>query len=169
MDYRELIMKRQSYREAFADEPVTEEDLKKILEAGIMAPSGYNLQSTTFVAVTDEKIIKAIAELMPTNATKTAKAMIVPVTKHIESNDMSFEFEDYGASVENMLLAIADPGLCVCMDGRPGEDGRYQTETGRSAQRAGRHDCKSSTSYRKTFKGDSYAREKTFRGKSRIQ
>lgn len=119
MDYRELIMKRQSYREAFADEPVTEEDLKKILEAGIMAPSGYNLQSTTFVAVTDEKILKAIAELMPTNATKTAKAMIVPVTKHIESNDMSFEFEDYGASVENMLLAIADLGYAsVWMDGQ---------------------------------------------------
>ena len=119
MEYRELIMKRQSYREAFTDDPVTEEDLKKILEAGIMAPSGYNFQSTTFVAITDESIIKAIAEIMPTNATQTAKAMIVPVTKFIEENGMSFEFEDYGAAVENMLLAIADLGYAsVWMDGQ---------------------------------------------------
>ena len=119
MEYRELIMKRQSYREAFTDDPVPAEDLKKILEAWIMAPSGYNFQSTTFVAITDEGIIKAIAEIMPTNATKTAKAMIVPVTKFIEENGMSFEFEDYGAAVENMLLAIADLGYAsVWMDGQ---------------------------------------------------
>ncbi|MBR2511541.1 MAG: nitroreductase family protein [Firmicutes bacterium] len=119
MEYQELIMKRQTYRETFADDPVPEEDLKKILNAGIMAPSGYNLQSTTFVAVTDEALIKQIAEIMPTNATQSAKAMIVPVTKYIESNGMSFEFEDYGAAVENMLLAIADLGYAsVWMDGQ---------------------------------------------------
>ena len=56
---------------------------------------------------------------MPTNATQSAKAMIVPVTKYIESNGMSFEFEDYGAAVENMLLAIADLGYAsVWMDGQ---------------------------------------------------
>ena len=41
------------------------------------APSGYNLQSTSFVVVTDEKLRKQIAELMPSEATETPTATMI--------------------------------------------------------------------------------------------
>src|SRR5690348_1697674 len=40
----------------FAETPVREEDLKKILIAGLESPSGYNLQPWRFVVVRDREI-----------------------------------------------------------------------------------------------------------------
>ncbi|WP_278244439.1 nitroreductase family protein [Lachnoanaerobaculum saburreum] len=53
-------MKSKQERE-FENTSIPPEDLKKILDAGMHAPSGYNLQTTTFYAVTDGEIRKKLA------------------------------------------------------------------------------------------------------------
>ena len=49
-----ILKERRSIR-SFRPEPVREEDLNAILEAGIYAPSAKNLQSTKLVVVQDRE------------------------------------------------------------------------------------------------------------------
>lgn len=58
MDFFKTVNKRGSYRSKFKDIAIPDEDIRKILGAALKAPSGYNLQSTSFVVVTDEKLRK---------------------------------------------------------------------------------------------------------------
>lgn len=44
----------------YYSEPVSKEDLRKILEAGLAAPSGCNKQTTSLIAVDDEKLVEQI-------------------------------------------------------------------------------------------------------------
>ena len=118
MDFFETVANRHSYRDVFSDKPMPEEDLRAILEAAILAPSGWNLQSTHFVAVTDKELIGKIAEVIPMDATKTAQAVIVMVTEHIEAEGLCFEVEDYGIACAYIMLAATALGYAtVCLDG----------------------------------------------------
>jgi nitroreductase len=128
MDVFEAIKKRHSYRGNFKDEPVPREDLKKIVQAGIQAPSGRNEQTTDFVIVDDPALIREIADIVQKPFIKTAKAMIAciveprPVYKGI-----SFEVEDCAAAVENMLLAITASGYAsVWIDGNIRVEGKSE-------------------------------------------
>lgn len=118
MEFFDAVAKRHSYRDVFREEAIPDEDLRAILEAAILAPSGWNLQSTHFVAVTDRELIGKIAEVIPMDATKTARAMIVMVTEHIEAEGLCFEVEDYGIACAYIMLAATAMGYAtVCLDG----------------------------------------------------
>lgn len=120
MDVFEAIEKRHSYRGRFKDTPVLREHLRKIVEAGIRAPSGKNAQSTSFVIVDDPQLIHRIANLLGNRPVcSTAQAMIVCVVdpRPVMGN-VSFYVEDCAAAVENMLLAITALGYAtVWIDG----------------------------------------------------
>lgn len=119
MDYFEVTAARGSYRGAFESTPVPEADLKKILSAGISAPSGYNHQTTSYLVVTDPALREQVAALMPTPATKTAPVMLIALSKAVQTVcGLCFEVEDYAASVENIMLGITALGYGgVWMDG----------------------------------------------------
>ncbi len=58
MDYEtllELLMTRRSIR-AFTDEPVSDDDVRKVIEAARWAPSGANSQPWEFIVIRDQKI-----------------------------------------------------------------------------------------------------------------
>ena len=119
MDLFEAIAKRYSYRGAFTEAPVPREDLKKIAQAGIQAPSGKNEQVVSFVIVDDPGLLGQIAALLDRPVCSTAKAMIACVADpRPVMGPMSFDREDAAASVENMLLAITALGYAtVWLDG----------------------------------------------------
>ncbi|WP_027400499.1 nitroreductase family protein [Anaerovorax odorimutans] len=125
MDFFEVIKKRGSYRGGFSEQQISESDIRKILDAGIHAPSGYNFQTTSFVVVKDKEIRQKIAELMPGKVVQSAPVILVVLTEKIEAeNGLSFEIEDYGAATENILLAITALGYAgVWMDGMTRLDG----------------------------------------------
>ncbi len=52
------IMTRRSYRGKYKNQPVPREDLQKILEAGLAAPSGCYKQTTSLICVDDAEILK---------------------------------------------------------------------------------------------------------------
>jgi|GEM_PF-2879220 Nitroreductase len=56
MNVFEAINSRRSYRGKFKDTPVPREDLVKIMEAGLAAPSGCNKQTTSLIAVDDPEM-----------------------------------------------------------------------------------------------------------------
>ena len=125
MEFFDIINSRGSYRNEFLAEEVKEEDLKKILDAGIKAPSRYNLQTTSFIAVRNPEIRTEIAGILPTPATKTAPVIIVVLSERNDSQGgLSFEIEDYGAATENIMLAITALGYAgVWMNGMVRIDG----------------------------------------------
>lgn len=119
MDLFEVISQRYSHRTEFTDAPIPDEDVRKIVTAGIQAPSGMNCQTTSFVVVTDPDLRKQISGLLPTPATKTAPVILVVLSELLVTPcGLPFEIEDYAAAVENMLLAATALGYAsVWMDG----------------------------------------------------
>lgn len=120
MEFFDVIERRGSYRGEFEHKPVPMADLQRILEAGIRAPSGYNLQTTTFYVVTDETLRRELAVVFPTKTVKTAPVILVITSKCVYSgaHHLQFEMEDYAAATENIMLAITASGYAgVWMDG----------------------------------------------------
>lgn len=117
MDVFEAIEKRHSYRGDFKNQPVRREDLLKIVAAGIRAPSGHNLQTTSFVIVDDADLIAGIAGCLEKKLVADARALIVCVSQRIPSPTGSgfvYDVEDCAAATENMLLAVTALGYATC-------------------------------------------------------
>ena len=119
MDLFEAIAKRHSYRGPFTDAPVPRDELRRIVQAGIQAPSAVNQQVAQFVIVDDPKLLAEIAQIVDRPVCGTARAMIVCVTDNrAVYKDVAFPAEDCAAAVENMLLAITAMGYAsVWLDG----------------------------------------------------
>ncbi len=119
MDLFEAIAKRYSYRGPFTDTPVPRDDLRRIVQAGIQAPSGKNEQVVSFIIVDDAALLRRIAQIVDRPVCNTAKAMIACVTDpRAVFEGFSFAAEDCAAAVENMLLAITALGYAsVWLDG----------------------------------------------------
>ena len=49
----EAIGKRHSYRGKYSQLPISRDDLKTIMEAGLAAPSGCNMQTVSVIGVDD--------------------------------------------------------------------------------------------------------------------
>jgi len=115
MELFEAIAKRHSYRGAYLDQPVPREDLEKIAQAGIVAPSGCNGQSTTFVIVDDPDVVERLRAIIPVKSPALIACVVDPTPVY---KDTSFEIEDCSAAVENMLLAVTALGYAtVWLDG----------------------------------------------------
>ncbi|HAE45196.1 MAG TPA: nitroreductase, partial [Lachnospiraceae bacterium] len=83
MDVMDAILNRHSYRGIYEPTPVPREDLKKILEAGLAAPSGCNTQTTSLIAVDDPVILGKLNAVINKKVGATAPAMICVLTQHI--------------------------------------------------------------------------------------
>lgn len=79
MDLLELISNRKSVRK-YSDKHISDEDLRKILEAGHLAPSWMNVQSWKFILVKSQENKDLLSELsIGQQQVKNADALIVCV------------------------------------------------------------------------------------------
>ncbi|NIA15709.1 MAG: nitroreductase [Nitrospiraceae bacterium] len=110
MDVFKAIAERFSYRGPYRDEQVPRDDLRRIVEAGLLAPSGKNAQTTRFVIVDDPDLLERIGAIPSANRSlREAKALIaciVDVNPEAIYEGFAFQIEDCAAAVENMLLAV---------------------------------------------------------------
>jgi nitroreductase len=108
------IKARTSYRGKFKNTSVPREDLIKIMEAGLAAPSGCNTQTTSLIAVDDPELLSKLYKVNGGKA-DTAPAMICVLTQEIVAyRDRCFNIHDYSAAIENMLIAIVELGYESC-------------------------------------------------------
>lgn len=115
MNTLEAIMTRHSYRGKYESTPVPREDLVKIMEAGLAAPSGCNKQTTSLIAVDDPKVLAELHRVIRPAAGETAPAMICVLTQRIIAyRDKCFAVQDYSAAIQNMLLAAVELGYESC-------------------------------------------------------
>ena len=132
MDVFEAIVRRHTYRGAYKDVAVPREDLRKIVQAGLNAPSGKNAQTTSFVIVDDSELVAEIASMHPANkAFQQAKAFIACIIDREPEpvyEGLAFAIEDCAAAVENILLAVTALGYAsVWIDGWIRREGRNET------------------------------------------
>ena len=111
MDIFELISTRRSIRK-FTEEPVPDDVIDKIIEAGTWAPSGLNNQPWKFAVIKDSELKSKISEL--THYAKIvlgANVLIAVFLDHSSSYDRTKDAQAVGACIENMLLYIHSIGL----------------------------------------------------------
>lgn len=126
---KEVMESRRSIRK-YANRPVEEEKVSRLLESARIAPSGSNTQPWRFIVVRDDEMRKKIAEV----SHKQSWMMDAPVhivciadvrarldeTIEIKVHEESHEFEvkqiirDTAIAVEHMVLEAENQGLGTC-------------------------------------------------------
>jgi len=106
MDLFDAITGRKSIRR-FKQTPVPDEDIKKVLDAGRLAPSANNTQPWTFIVIKDRALLKKMAEAV--------REMIDRMVPYAESEKQAQRLAAYKSTYytffENAPLVIA-----VCME-----------------------------------------------------
>ncbi len=131
LDLFEAVEKRRSTKK-FKHEPVSARDLKSILEAGRLAPSGGNLQPWYFIVVRNSETKKALAAaannqefvadadvVITALGDPTISAAKLPYT--LSSTRVPFR-QDPMIAVEHLVLAATALGYGTCWIGAFSEE-----------------------------------------------
>ncbi|AIO19620.1 FMN reductase [Candidatus Izimaplasma bacterium HR1] len=111
-----LVMQRKSCRK-YTEEPVSDEDIKKLLTSAMQAPSAHNQQPWEFVVVRDRETLDKLSKVS-TGAWMLAQApLCISVVMRDTEFDVDMRQQDMGASVQNILLEAVNLGLGACWIG----------------------------------------------------
>ena len=115
MEFIDVINNRRSIRE-YKSEDVSDEDITKIIQAGMQAPgSRLNAEPWEFIVVKDKNTLEAIGEVKA--RVKDAPVAIVLVANINRAFYKSVWQQDMGAAAENMLLMACNLGLGALWNG----------------------------------------------------
>ena len=112
MELNEVLLKRRSIRK-FTDEPVSEEDVLKLLHAGMSGPSACNRTPWEFFVVTNPEILEKLRKSARYSKIKAPLAIVVcgNLSKALPLQLSPFWIQDCRAATENILLKATDLGL----------------------------------------------------------
>ncbi len=111
-DFSQLITIRRSHRK-FTEQSISEEQLKAILRAGLIAPSSKGLHSSDFVVVRDKRTIARLSTCKSKGSDFLIGApLVICVTGDPIVSDV-WE-EDGSVAAAFMLLQAEDLGLGAC-------------------------------------------------------
>ena len=125
MNVFDAIKKRKSIR-GYLDKPIEEEKLKRVLEAGRLAPSAKNAQDWKYVVVKDAKLRKEVAKACH-NQMFVAEAPVVVVgcatmpDFRLSCGQLAGPI-DVTISMDHMTLQAVEEGLGTCWIGAFDED-----------------------------------------------
>ncbi|MDP8219134.1 MAG: nitroreductase family protein [Candidatus Theseobacter exili] len=109
MDAIKAITTRHSVR-LYSGKPVEKDIIQDLVLAGSLAPTARNIQPWLFVALTEQDLVKEIA-----NITDHGKFMAnAPASILVFSEDTKYYLEDGCAATENILVAANAYGLGTC-------------------------------------------------------
>ena len=115
MDLFETVEKRRSIRK-FKPNPIPDKNLKKILEAGRLAPSGGNRQPWSFIVVRKPETKKALA--MAANLQRfIADADTILIALGDPAVSKNLYKQDPMIAIEHMVLASTALGYGTCWIG----------------------------------------------------
>jgi len=114
----QIIENRRSVRKFKADKPVTREQLKRLLEAAMSAPSAHNSRPWEFIAITKRETLNEIARIHPyAKMCETATAAIIVVVSPQPDMPEGFFPQDCAAATQNILLEAVSMELGACWCG----------------------------------------------------
>jgi nitroreductase len=107
-DALELIMRRRSIRE-YAKRPVGQEQITRLLQAAMAAPSGRDARPWEFVVVTDAERRRRLSQTHQFSAMAAAAPVVFVVCGRPDVSP--YWVEDCSAATENLLLEATSLGL----------------------------------------------------------
>ena len=111
MELCNAIFGRASVR-SYSDEPVTDEQVERLLRAAMAAPSAGNQQPWCFYVTRDAGLRAKLAAASPyAKAAAKAPVVVVACSRPGASRFPQNVPQDMGAACENLLLAAVDEGL----------------------------------------------------------
>ena len=125
MDFKDVIEYRRSVRK-FADTPVTEEDIKKVVELARFAPSWKNTQTTRYTAVFDKELKKKLADEamldFEFNQKTVDRASMIVIVSSVEkisgyekdgsfSTSLERHWESFDAGIATQTFCLSDYSL----------------------------------------------------------
>lgn len=112
MDFDKLIAQRRSIRK-FTDEQLSEDELRLLMRAALMAPSSKGTHSYEFYVVQDKDKLKALSTSKDRGAELVADApTAIVVAARPETSDVWIE--DASVASTMLLLQAEDMGLGAC-------------------------------------------------------
>lgn len=106
LDY---IFRRRSIRK-FTEKPITDLQIKYILEAAMAAPSAHNYKPLHFIVIRERDTLNKIAELHPYAKMLFQAPLAIVVCGDILVSPKRWD-QDCAAVTENILLALPELGL----------------------------------------------------------
>ena len=121
--FDEIIKIRRSIRE-YSDKEVDDEDILKILKAGMQAPgSRLGAEPWEFVVVKNKDTLKKLGEIKP----RVTNAPAIVLVGNIERSFYKLVWQqDMSAAAENMLLEAVNLGLGALWNGVAPEEDRMK-------------------------------------------
>lgn len=124
MKVYDLILKRRTIRR-FKQQEIDDALLKKIVDAGRLAPSGANLQPLEFIVVNDSETVEQVFPNVkwagyiapagdPPEGARPVAYVIVLINTAIKPKHGEV---DAAAAIENMILTALDDGIGSCWMG----------------------------------------------------
>jgi nitroreductase len=112
METWDAITSRRNVRE-FADRPIDEDSVTRILEAGRRAPSSRNWQPWDFVTVTDREQLRALSKVWQGGAhiADSALTVVVVLPDFDDPTQRQRAQYDTGQATLQMMIAAADLGI----------------------------------------------------------
>ena len=112
MNFSELARRRRSVR-LYSGSPVPEEDLDRILKAGILAPSSRNIRPVELIAVRDRNTLEALSRCKTAGAAMLAQASCAVVVLG-DTLRSDVWIEDTSIVMAYMQLQAVDLGIGSC-------------------------------------------------------
>ena len=117
MELEEIVKGRRAVRK-YEEKEIPFEHAKKILEAGIWAPSGSNLQSWEFIVVRDKEMIEKIKMASPGLFGNPAMLVIGCINKERAKRGGKIGYPmammDVAMAFQNMMLMAYSLGIGSC-------------------------------------------------------
>ncbi|MCL1796242.1 MAG: nitroreductase family protein [Clostridia bacterium] len=111
MDFFLAAQNRYSHKERFLPDAVPLDELRRIAETGLSAPTGNNSQCVRLILLPDREALAPLCDVSPTIGLQTAPAAIAVLTdRSAQTGALNFEVEDYAAAAATMLLSITALG-----------------------------------------------------------
>ena len=130
MDLLETMLHRRSAR-SYTGEPVTDEQLRRVLAAGQTGASGKALYPWEFVVVRDPEALARLADCRKQGAGRTVSAASAVIVVLGDAERSDIWVEDCSCALTNMHLMADSMGLASCwIQGRlrHAKDGRTTDE-----------------------------------------
>ena len=112
MEFMDVLLKRRSTRK-FSDEKITKEELDKVLQAGLLAPSSMNRKPINFMVVERKETLEKLSKAKDHGAELLAGAdkAIVVIADTMISDTWC---EDSSIALTYLHLAATDLNLASC-------------------------------------------------------
>ena len=112
MELLDIMLHRRSVRK-YTDEPIPEEKLEKILQAGLLAPTSKNRKPCEFYVVRDKAVLKQLSEAKKLGAGMLSECDAA-IAVFADSKKADTWIEDCSIAMSFMHLMAAEQGVGSC-------------------------------------------------------